>query len=280
MGIRIVIDSTSDVTQEFIEKHNLSMVPLTVNFDGELFLDKVEITSKDFFQRLIQSEKLPTTSQVSPGDFSEVFKKILDEGDEVLGIFLAPELSGTPGSAKIAKDMIESDKIHIIDTRSVTLGSFAVIKKAVDLVEEGKSVEEIIKIIENCRDKVEAIAIVDTLKYLEKGGRLSKNQAIIGSILNIKPVIKIADGKLTVIEKLRGKNKAIKWVDEWIEKNNFDLSNKTVFIYHSTNEEQANVLRDTLQTKYNIKEIIQDEIGSVIGTHAGPGALAISFLND
>ncbi|WP_019229633.1 DegV family protein [Sedimentibacter sp. B4] len=279
MGIRIVIDSTSDVTDEIIDKYNLKMVPLTVNFENESFLDKVELSSSEFFEKLEKAEKLPTTSQVSPGAFVEAFSEILLEGDQILGIFLASEFSGTYDSARIAKDMIGSDNIRIIDSRSVCLGTFSLILEAIKLVNEKKTIDQIVAELEATKDKVVAIAGLDTLKYLEKGGRLSKGQAVVGSILNIKPVIEIKDGKLAVIEKVRGKNKTIKWIDEWIEKNNYDLSDKTVLLFHARSYDQLKVLRETIEEKYKIKEIIEQEIGPVIGTHAGPGVLGVSFLN-
>lgn len=279
MSIRIVIDSTSDVTNEIIEKYNLKMVPLTVNFENESFLDKVELSSAEFFEKLAKSEKLPTTSQVSPGAFVEAFSEILLEGDQVLGIFLASEFSGTYDSARIAKDMIGSDNIRIIDSRSVCLGTFALILEAIELVNKNKTIDAIVSELEKAKENIVAVAGLDTLKYLEKGGRLSKGQAVVGSLLNIKPIIEIKDGKLAVIEKIRGKNKTIKWFDEWIEKNNYDLSDKTVLLFHARSEEQLKILRDTIEEKYKIKNIIEQEIGSVIGTHTGPGVLGIGFLN-
>jgi len=279
MGIRIVVDSTSDVTNEIIEKYNLKMVPLTVNFEKESFLDKVELNSEEFFEKLSKAEKLPTTTLVSPGTFVETFSEILVEGDKVLGLFLAPELSGTYDSARMAKDMIGSEDIHIIDTRSVCLGAFALILEAIELVEQNKDIEEIVGELERLKEKTVAIAALDTLKYLEKGGRLSKGHAVIGSILNIKPIISIKDGKLEVIEKIRGKNKTVKWFDEWIEKNNYDLSDKTVLLFHGRSYEQLKLLRNAIEEKYKIKNIIEQEVGAVIGTHSGPGVLGIAFLN-
>ncbi|WP_313346085.1 DegV family protein [Sedimentibacter sp.] len=279
MGIRIVIDSTSDVTQEIIEKHNLKMVPLTVNFGDESYLDKVELTASMFFEKLTKAEKSPTTSQVSPGTFVEAFSEILLEGDQVLGIFLASELSGTYDSARMAKDMIGSDDIRIIDSKSVCLGAFALILEAIELVNQNKNIDEIVEELENVKGKIVAVAGVDTLKYLEKGGRLSKSQAVIGSLLNIKPIIGIKDGAVSVIDKVRGKNKTIKWFDEWIGKNNFDLSNKIVLLFHGQSYDQLQILRKTIEEKYKIKNIIEQEIGAVIGTHAGPGVLGIGFLN-
>lgn len=279
MAIRIVIDSTSDVTQEIIDKYNLVMVPLTVNFEHESFMDKIELSTEAFFEKLSSSEKLPTTSQVSPGIFVRAFSDILLNGDEVLGIFLASEFSGTYESARIAKDMIGSDRIHIIDSRSVCLGTFSLILEAIELVNQNKNINEIVESLENVKDKIVAVAALDTLKYLEKGGRLSKGQAVVGSLLNIKPIIGISEGKLSVIDKIRGKNKTIKWFDEWIEKNNFNLSDKTVLLFHARNTEQLKILRETIEHKYKIKNIIEAEVGAVIGTHAGPGVLAVGFLN-
>jgi len=279
MGIRIVVDSTSDLTDEIIEKYNIKMVPLTVNFENESFLDKVELSTKEFFDKLEAAEKLPTTTLVSPGTFVEVFSEILLEGDQVLGMFIASELSGTYDSARMAKDMIGSEDIHIVDTKSVCLGSFALVLEAIRLVEEKKPIEEIVNELEALKEKTVVVAALDTLKYLEKGGRLSKGQAVIGSLLNIKPIIAVKDGKISVIDKIRGRNKTIKWFDEWIEKNNFDLSDKTVLLFHGRAYEQLKVLRNTIEEKYNIKNIIEQEIGAVIGTHAGPGVLGIGFIN-
>lgn len=279
MAIRIVIDSTSDVTQEIIDKYNIKMVPLTVNFENESFLDKVELTTEVFFDKLSKATKLPTTSQVSPGVFSQVFSEILLDGDEVLGIFLASEFSGTYESARMAMDMIGGDKIRIIDSKSVCLGTFSLILEAIELVNQNKGIDEIVEELEGLKDKIVAVAGLDTLKYLEKGGRLSKGQAIVGSILNIKPVIAIKDGKLTVIDKVRGKNKTIKWFDDWIKDNNYDLTDKTVLLFHARDLDQLKLLRETIEEKYKIKNIIEAEIGSVIGTHAGPGVLGIGFLN-
>lgn len=279
MGIRIVIDSTSDVTDEIIKKYNIKMVPLTVNFENESFLDKVELNSKQFFEKLETAEKLPTTTLVSPGTFMEVFSDILLEGDKVLGLFLASEFSGTYDSACMAKNMIGSDDIYIIDSRSVCLGAFALILEAIELVQQNKDIEEIVKELEALREKVVAVAALDTLKYLEKGGRLSKGQAVVGTLLNVKPIIEIKDGKINVIEKIRGKNKAVKWFDEWIAKNNYDLSNKTVLLFHGKAYEQLKMLREAIEDKYKIKNIIEQEIGAVIGTHSGPGVLGIGFVN-
>lgn len=280
MSIRIVIDSTSDVTEDIIIENNLKMVPLTVNFENESYLDKVELSMPEFFKKLESAETLPTTSQVSPGTFLEVFNEILSEGDQVLGIFLASEFSGTYDSAQIAKNMIGSSNIRIIDSKSVCLGAFALILKAIELIKQGIDIDEVVNELEKAKKNIVAVAGLDTLRYLEKGGRLSKGQSIVGSILNIKPIIEIRDGKLSVIDKIRGKNKMVKWFDQWIEKNRFNLSDKTVLLFHGQNYVQLKTLRESIEKKYKIKNIIEQEVGCVIGTHTGPSALGIGFLNE
>lgn len=279
MGIRLVVDSTADVTKEIMEKYNIKMVPLSVNFGDDSYLDGVEITKEEFFEKLAKSEKLPTTSQVPPGKFVEAFNEILESGDEVLGIFIGSKLSGTYGSALAAKEMVGSDKIYLVDSKNASLGEFALVMRAIDLIEDNKSVKEIFDILEQEKEKLEVIIAVDTLMYLEKGGRISKGQAVVGSLLGVKPIIQIKNNKIDAIDKVRGKNKAIKWFEGYIEQNKFDLTNKDIFLFHSRNFEQLGVLKEEFK-KYNTKNTYENEVGCVIGTHVGPGVLAIGFLNN
>lgn len=279
MAIKIIIDSTSDIPSDLIEKHGIEVVPLTVNFEDKCYLDKIEITSQEFFNKLTESEKLPTTSQASPGAFVEVFEKALEEGYEILGIFISTKFSGTCESARMAKDMVGSDKIHIIDSQTACLGACLLILEAVKLVKKGLNITQIVEKLEEVKPKVSIYAGVDTLKYLEKGGRLSKSAATVGTLLNIKPILRVKNSNIESIDKVRGKNKILKWLEDFIEIN-VNVENKTLAIYHSANEELAISLKNTLEEKYNEKEIIIGEMGSVIGTHVGPNAIAIGFIED
>jgi len=166
-----------------------------------------------------------------------------------------------------------------MDSKSVCLGAFTLILKAIELVEQNKDIDEIVDELEKMKDKIVAIAVLDTLRYLEKGGRLSKGQAVVGSLLNIKPILEIKDGTLTVLEKIRGRNKIVKWVDEWIEKNNYNLSDKTVLLFYAQDRDSIKSIRENFEENYKIKNIIEQEVGAVIGTHTGPGVLGIAFLN-
>lgn len=279
MAIKIIVDSTSDIPADLIEKHGIEVVPLTVNFEDKCYLDKIEITSQEFFNKLAESEKLPTTSQASPGAFVEVFEKVLEEGHEILGIFISTKFSGTCESARMAKDMVGSDKIHIIDSQTACLGACLLILEAVKLVNKGLDIKEIVEKLEEMKHRVSIYAGVDTLKYLEKGGRLSKGAATVGTLLNIKPILRVKNSSIESIDKVRGKNKVLKWLEDFID-SNVNIENRTVAIYHSVNEELAISLKNTLEEKYNEKEIFIGEIGSVIGTHVGPNAIAIGYIED
>ncbi len=279
MAIKIIVDSTSDIPADLIEKYGIEVVPLTVNFEDKCYLDKIEITSQEFFNKLAESEKLPTTSQASPGAFVEVFEKVLEEGHEILGIFISTKFSGTCESARMAKDMVGSDKIHIIDSQTACLGACLLILEAVKLVNKGLDIKEIVEKLEEMKHRVSIYAGVDTLKYLEKGGRLSKGAATVGTLLNIKPILRVKNSSIESIDKVRGKNKVLKWLEDFID-SNVNIENRTVAIYHSVNEELAISLKNTLEEKYNEKEIFIGEIGSVIGTHVGPNAIAIGYIED
>ena len=279
MSIKIIVDSTSDIPTELIKKFGVDVVPLTVNFDDNCYLDKIEITSQEFFKRLSEAENLPTTSQASPGQFMEVFEKALADGNEILGIFISSKFSGTFDSARMAKDMINSDKIHIIDSQTACLGISLLILEAVKLVNSGLSITEIVEKLEEIKSRVSIYAGVDTLKYLEKGGRLSKGAATVGTLLNIKPILRIKNSTIESIDKVRGKNKLLKWLEDFVE-DNVNVENKTIAIYHSANEELALTLKNTLIEKYNARDVFIGEIGSVIGTHVGPNAIAIGYIED
>ncbi len=280
MSIKIVTDSTCDLPKDLIEKHNIKVVPLSVNFGEDSYLDGIEISNKEFYEKLRNSEKLPTTSQINPGEFVEVFSEILDNGDEVLGIFLAKEFSGTFPSAKIAKDTINSEMIHLIDSRGVSGALAAVVLAAADLVERGLSIENIqLRLEEHIRNS-KSVIIVDTLEYLVKGGRISKAQGAIGSVLSLKPILKIEDGKLERLAKVRGRKKGIKWIVDWVKDNRFDLSDKRIFVLDTDDPDFHESIKKALEENFEVGEIIDIEVGAVVGTHGGPGCGGICFINE
>ncbi|MFZ7121207.1 MAG: DegV family protein [Eubacteriaceae bacterium] len=280
MGIRIVTDSSSDLNVELEKKYNIIVVPLTVNFEDANYKDRDEIKSKEFFEKLSTANKIPYTSQVNPNTFVDVFNTILDNGDEVLGIFLSSELSGTNNSAEVAKNMIKSEKINIIDSRVVSLSLGLLVVKAAEMVEQGKSMNEIVKVLSESKKNMKSIIIVDTLDYLRKGGRLTASKAFIGGILNLKPILTFEDGKLIPKDSVRGRKKALRWVKNWITENDFDLSKKTIYILHASDDHYLQELKKILVKEYNASNIIESEVGAIVGTHCGPGAIGVCFIDD
>ncbi|MCQ1528376.1 DegV family protein [Lutispora saccharofermentans] len=277
MAVTILTDTMCDVPQKFADEYNIRVLPLTVNFGEESFRDGIDITADEFFKRLESSGELPKTSQINPPQFEAVFKEELGKGNAVVAILGSSELSGTYNSAVIARNNLESHNIFVIDSRAVTLGAGLLVIKAARLAHEGKSAEDIVDDIEEAKDRTKQFFIVGSLKYLYKGGRISLSASVLGSILNIKPIITMADGKLEMMEKTRGIKKAISIMMDNIKTNGWTLDGKVIGINHTLCPEQADYIEEIINMSFKPKEIIRGEVGSVVGTHAGPGCVALHF---
>lgn len=277
MAIKIITDTMCDVPQTMAERYDIKIMPLTVHFGSESYKDGIEISNQEFYQKLQTHDELPTTSQVPPVEFMEAFKAELEKGNEVICINGSGQLSGTYNSAMLAKTQLESDKIHVVDSEGVTMGAGMLSIKAARLAEEGASAADIVSEIRNSVKRMQYFFMVDTLTYLHKGGRVPLTMAVIGSILNIKPIITMKNGKLELIDKARGIKKAISAVFDRIQDNGWTLENKVVGINHTISPENLALLEAYLTKEYKVKEIIVGEVGSVVATHAGPGAIAMYF---
>ncbi len=278
MGIRIITDSTSDISREQAEKLGVSVIPLKVIFGDTEYREGVDITIEGFYERLIHSEKLPTTSQPSPEDFMRSFLSAKEAGDSVLVILIAGKLSGTVQSASIAKDLVEYDDIHIIDSTNTIMGLRLLVEHAVKLRDLGTDVKEIAGILEELKERIVFLAMVDTLEYLHKGGRLSKSSAILGSLLNFKPIITLKDGAIGVLGKERGANKAIARLLEFIDEQGTIDTRFPVYFGYTAEESKARLLMDSAVNKYHLSESGLYPVGCVVGTHAGPGACVITYI--
>lgn len=279
MGIRIVTDSASDLNEELERKNNIRVVPLSVTFGKETIKDRTEINSEEFFNKLKTAEEIPVTSQVAPNEFIDVFKSILEDGDEILGIFMSSQMSGTFNSALLAKEMLNTDKITIVDSKMVSLGEGLLVAKAAKMISEGIKIEEIVIKVNLYIEKMKAFIIVDTLEYLRKGGRLSASQAFIGGVLNLKPILTFSNSELVPLDRVRGRKKALNWIKNWLDANQIDLSNKCVYMLHSQELQYLEDLKKILIEEYGAKHIIQSKVGAVVGTHSGPGAIGFCFIN-
>ena len=279
MSVKIIIDSTTDLIKEVKDK--VEVVPLTLRFGEEEFIDGVTIDHKMFYEKLIESDVIPTTSQAAPSAFIPYFDKVKEDGDSAVVIAISSKLSGTYQSACIASDGY--DNIHIVDSGNVAIGAGILVEYALSLVEQGLSAKEIADKLEEVKDKVIIVAMLDTLEYLKKGGRISAAVAFAGGVLNIKPVVSVDKGVISMLGKARGSKQGNNLLAQEIEKAGGVDFDKPVLLGYTG-------LSDTLLTKYvedskemwsHAKtELNSTVIGSVIGTHVGPGAVAVAFFRN
>ena len=274
MGIRIVVDSTADLTPQV--RRRVAVVPLTVHFADEEFVDGVDITGQEFYEKLQTSKVLPTTSQASPYAFSAAFGQAVADGEEVIAITVSSQLSGTYQSAVIAAEDYP-DQVYVVDSLNIALGSAILTEYALRLVDEGRGVQEIVTALEAARDRIRLLAVVDTLEYLQRGGRLSKTAAVAGGILSIKPVIGLVGGQIKVIAKGRGNKQANSLMNQEVKNAGIDPDMPAMLGYTGTDDallERYCSESDTLWPGETPRSIVC----GVVGTHAGPGAVALAFF--
>jgi len=276
--IQIITDSMIDLPKEIIEKHNIIVIPLTIIFGDKEYRDGVDLTNLQFYEKLSQSEELPKTSQISPNTFIEVFKKMLNEGNEILCINGSSRASGTHQSAIIAKNSLESDKIQVFDTMGLSFGGGLFVYEAAKMIQEGTNLNELIKRMNEMKLSADHIFTVDTLEYLKKGGRLNPMKATIATMLNIKPILTVTDGLVEPLDKVRGSKKVVGKMIELAKKRGVNFEDKVVGISHANCPKTLAILKDQVLKELNPKELVITEIGCTIGTHAGPGTLAIFYI--
>lgn len=277
MAIKILTDSTADLPQEIVEQYGISVVPLKVIFGKDEYVDGVDLAPEEFYEMLEKSEELPTTSQVTPEQFIEHFEEAEANGDELLCIHISSAMSGTIQSANIAKDHVKYDKVHVVDSRTVTVQLGLMVVAACKMREEGASLEQILERLDELVSKTVLYASIATLKYLKKGGRIKATSAVIGSALNIKPIITIADGLVESIAKARGIKKSYEEIKKIIDASGTTLDGKDIFIAHAHDKESLSKLKEFLLANYKPKKVYECIVGSVVGTHAGPGCVALAF---
>lgn len=278
MAIRIITDSTSDIPNQAQKELGINIVPLSVIFDGKEYAEGVDITNEQFYEMLGKSDSLPTTSQVNPEGFYSLFKGYADAGDSVIGIFLSGKFSGTYESARIAKEMTGSDNIYLLDSKSCSFGIAMLVHEAIRLRDMGESAQRIFERLTRMRDKLKFYAMVNTLKYLKLGGRLSTTEAIVGGMLHIKPMISIIDGEVKSVGKVRGYRSAYNWLLDSLFEEGIDTDYPLAF-GHSNSPETLSDFMAHISGKIEVKQPVICEIGAVIGTHAGPGCVGVAFIS-
>ena len=278
MSVKIIVDSTADMTPRV--RSRVDVVPLTIHFGEEEFIDRVTIDSHTFYEKLIESDVLPSTSQATPFAFEKAFADAVHQGYEVVCITCSSRLSGTYQSAVIAAEEFPS-KVFVVDSQTIALGSAILTEYALGLADRGMDAQEIAWKLLQKREKVRLLAMLDTLEYLKKGGRISSAVALAGGLLNIKPVVCIENGEIKMLGKARGSRQANNLLVQEIGKaGGVDFKKPLLLGYTG--------LSDSLLKKYiqdsadlwegNVAELDYEVVGSVVGTHAGPGAVAVAFF--
>ncbi len=275
--IRILVDSSSDYTLEELRERNFSLVPLNIIMGDTSHLDCVELTRKEVYEYMMNSDDVPKTSQPSPESFLQEFKIAKEHGDQLICILISSALSGTIQSATLARTMVDYDGIYIVDALTTTHAIRIMAEYARKMIADGVEAPEIVERLEAMKSKTRICAAVDTLEYLCKGGRVSKAAASIGELANIKPMITVTkEGEVSVIGKCLGKAKAISNILKYMQEHPVDTAFPlyTLFSYH---EDNCIRMEEKLQANgYSISERV--ELGATIGVHVGPGAFAVIYV--
>lgn len=275
--IKIITDSTSDLSKDIVEKYNIEVLPLIVNFGEESYYDGVDMTFEKLIAKIKEGAEFPTTSQINPQRFYDCFKKNIEEGYKIIYIGIGSKFSGTYQSACIARDMFSSEDIVIIDSENVTSGLGILVIYAGKLMEQGKNLKEIEKEILECVPKVDNMLAFNSLEHLIKGGRLSKTAGFIGNVLSIKPMLAIRDGEIGVIDKVRGTKKAIKAVTDYLEDKKVKQGTPVILLEAPGGDMKKVVLKKLQEKDF---EIIEQKVGCVVGTHSGPDAVGVLFIKE
>jgi fatty acid kinase fatty acid binding subunit len=267
----VVTDSTADLPQEWRERYGIEVVPLKVLFGKDTFRDGVDVTNEQFFQRLAASTALPTTSAPSPGEFAEVYRRLAKDHDGCISIHIGAQLSATAEAARIGAQAVEGFKVDVIDSQTVSMPVAFLCRVAA----ESETLEAASAAVAQRVPKTRVLALLDTLRYLEMGGRLSRAQAMIGTMLDLKPLLLVADAEIKPVDRVRTRSRAITRMVEYFKG---DLPVEYMAVMHAQAADEAERIAAALRQDFPEREVTVGQIGCVLGTHTGPKALGIVYL--
>ncbi len=273
--VRIVTDSTADLTPEQQRSAGLTVVPLNVHFGDQVFRDHVDLSTDEFFRRLKASPQLPRTSQPSVGAFEEAYRSLRQGGDEIVSVHLSSKVSGTYNSALMAAQSVGDGKIDVVDSLSTSMALGFMALEGAKLAKAGRDRQAVAERLRTLVPKARVICVVDTLTYLERGGRIGKARALLGSLLNVKPILQLKDGEVVPLGRARGRPQALSRLVELLER---DGKVSRLAIMHGAAQADAEQLRDRVASRYPGLDIQLTEIGAVLGTHTGPGVIGFTYL--
>ena len=277
MATRIVTDSTADLPLAIVKELAITVIPCNLHFGQETFLDGVDMDADVFYKRLSSESQLPTTSQPSPGAFLETYGPMVKAGDQIVSIHVAASLSGTVNSALQAKEQLPDATIEVVDSRQVSLSLGLAVTAAARVAKSGASWEETIQVTRRALEQVRFYALLDTLEYLRRGGRIGKVKGFVGSLLRVRPLITARDGIVESVTSVRSRAAGIQYMVTLAEE---AAPIQQLAVMHSTTPQEADSLADRLRSLVPGGSVIQARIGPVIGTHVGPGAIGIAIQSE
>jgi DegV family protein with EDD domain len=267
----VVTDSTADLPEEWRARYGIEVVPLKVLFGKETFRDRVDMTDEEFFRRLAASSQLPTTSAPSPGEFAEVYQRLAKDHSGCISIHIGAQLSATAEAARVGAEAVEGFQVNVVDSETVTMPMAFLCRVAAECQSLEQATAEVSSRVPRCR----VLALLDTLRYLEMGGRLSKAQAMIGTMLDLKPLLLVKDREIKPVERVRTRSRAI---PRMIDHFRGDLPVEHVAVMHAQAPDEADAIAAGLRRELPDQEITVGQIGCVLGTHTGPKALGIVYI--
>lgn len=282
MSIKIVTDSAADLPQKIINEYGIKVMPLMVMLDDQVFKDGDTIKAEELFQGMREG-KVYKTSQASVGDFVELFSSYIEQKQDIIYIAFSSALSGTYQSAVMAKNQVLAEdagiSIDVVDSKCASLGFGLVVYQAAKMASEGKSREEILAAVDFYSRHMEHIFTVDDLEYLYRGGRVTRTSAFLGGLLNIKPILQVEEGRLVPLEKVKGRKRVLKRMLEIMKERGVGFGSQTIGISHGDDLDTALELKEMIREELGVEDFVINTIGAAIGAHAGPGTIALFFLN-
>ena len=275
----ILTDSTAYIPDELLAELDIHTIPLIINWDDNTYLDNVDITPDIFFDRLVQEKNLPTTSQPSAGAFKERYEELAKDYDGIVAILISSGISGTVASAQAAAEMVDFP-VEVVDSKLAAMSAGLMVLAAARTAKAGGPMEEIVATAKSLVDKVKVMFVVDTLEFLHKGGRIGGAKRLVGSLLSMKPILHLVDGKIDALDSVRTKKKAVQTMVSIFEADAVGKDKIHLAVFHSTAEDEANKLMEQIKETHHLETAIVAGLSPVIGVHTGPGTIALTYYFD
>lgn len=277
--VKVLTDSTAYLPQTFIDQYQITVIPLVLIWEGEMYRDGVDITPEEFYTRLANSESLPSTSQPPVMSFKQAFESLVDQGHDVIAILISSQISGTVDTAIQAKQKLDKGKIEIIDSESSGMAMGLQILEVARAASQGASLAECTSIAEKAKKHSDVIFAVDTLEFLHRGGRIGGAKRFLGSMLNIKPILEMKDGRIEAVEQVRTQQRATSRLIQLMKNRVNEEKPLRIAVMHSKAPKRARMLLDRAEREFHTEQSNLAELSPVIGTHVGPGTLALAWIH-